>query len=330
MSSKMILTVGIPTFNSITTLKETLQSIQNQSINLRENNIEVLISDNGSSFNIARELSSIFPTEFYKSLRINVNESNKGYDYNLLKLMELASGKYVKLLADDDILEKPYLENLIYNIYARDFDVLIDNFAFMSSRLDSIVVPSWFSPIASENFDNQLEFLTAINHAYGQISSLTFRRDLIVNLRVPECTSNYIHVYWFLSLFEEFKIMVEAKVLLKVRQGSPNFSGDGIVDKITPLGGITANIDANLLNTNLKQQLIIKQKLYCLQQLSSISNQSLSARYMLARKFVKYFRFSSKFWLFWLPFLLMPNMLRKILKKIRKSIISLKKFAFEK
>ena len=326
----MILTVGIPTFNSMTTLKETLQSIQNQSINLRENNIEILISDNGSSYNIARELSLIFPTEFYNSFRINVNESNQGYDYNLVKLMELASGKYVKILADDDVLEKTYLENLISNIYAKEFDVLIDNFTFMSSRLDSIIAPSWFSPNASENFDNQIEFLTAINHAYGQVSSLTFRRDLIFNLRKPECISNYIHVYWFLSLFEEFKIIIETKVLLKVRQGSPNFSGDGIVDKITPLGGITAIIDANLLNTNLKQQLIIKQKVYCLQQLSSISNQSLFARYVIARKFVKYFRFSLKFWLFWLPFLLMPNVSRKVFKKIRKSIISLKKFASEK
>jgi glycosyltransferase involved in cell wall biosynthesis len=326
----MVLTVGIPTFNSITTLKETLQSIQNQSINLKENRIEILISDNRSSFNIARELSLIFPTEFYESLRINVNESNKGYDYNLVKLMELSSGKYVKLLADDDILEKTYLENLIYNIHAKNFDILINNFAFMSPSLDSIIVPSWFSSIEFENFDKQIGFFTAINHAYGQVSSLTFRRDLISNLKVPKSTSNYIHVYWFLSLFEEFEIMLETKVLLKVRQGSPNFSGDGIVDKIIPLGGIKAIIDANLLNINLKKQLIIEQKLYCLQQLSSLSNQSLFARFVIARKFVKYFRFSSKFWLFWLPFLLMPNVLRKIFKKIRKSIIALKKFVFEK
>jgi hypothetical protein len=129
-------------------------------------------------------------------------------------------------------------------------------------------------------------------------------------------------VYWFFSLFEEFTIMCEVKILLKVRQGSPNFSGDGIVDKITPLGGIRSIIDSKMLNTNLKKDLISKQKMYCLQRLTSLSNQSLFARFVIAREFVTYFKFSLKFWLFWLPFILMPNLLRKYFKIVRKKFIA--------
>jgi hypothetical protein len=249
-----------------------------------------------------------------------VNQNNIGYDFNLLTIMNLASGKYVKLLADDDILENTYLENLIKSIKSEDFDILINNFAFFNSDLSLNLVESWFANNDLQYFEKNIKQLDAISHAYGQVSSLTFKREKVLSLAVPKHKSNHINVYWFFSLFLHSKIVLEDDILIKVRQGSPNFSGSKIGDKITPLGGIRALIDSDLSDKTLKKELIDRQKNYCLHQLSSLSNHSFVSRITISRKFISYFKYSFKFWFFWLPFTLMPNRMRKYAKSVRKTI----------
>jgi len=320
----MILTIGIPTFNSVQTLCETLKSIERQTLKLEEHEVEILISDNGSSVDISEALKSRFDSKFYKSLVFSLNTTNLGYDLNLTQIMQKASGRYVKLLADDDVLRVNYIEELLRAINSQDFDIMVNNFAFYTSDLSTIKKYSWFAADYQFHSEKSAEFLVSIGHAYGQMSSLTFKRDLVLNLPPLKYESNYIHVYWFFSLFEKCQVKFENKVLLNVREGSPNFSGDGIVDKITPLGGIKALQEAKFISGRLRHELIHMQKIYCLTRLSSISNQSLSTRKLIAQKFVPFYRFTPVFWVFWLPFILMPNSWRIYLKKLRKSIMNTK------
>jgi glycosyltransferase involved in cell wall biosynthesis len=316
----MILTIGIPTFNSVKTLCETLKSIEDQTLRLDEHGVEILISDNGSSVDISEALKSRFDSKFYKSLVFNLNATNLGYDLNLTQIMKKASGSYVKLLADDDVLRVNYIEELLHTINSQNFDVIVNNFAFYNSDLSVIKKYTWFAEDFRFQLERSVKFLDSIGHAYGQISSLTFKKDLVLNLPPLKFQSNYIHVYWFFSLFEKFHIKFENKVLLNVREGSPNFSGDGFVDKITPLGGIKALQAAKFISKPLRNQLIHKQKIYCLTRLSSISDQSFFTRKLIAQKFLPFYRFVPAFWLFWLPFVLMPTSWRIFLKKLRKNL----------
>lgn len=318
----MILTIGIPTFNSVKTLYETLKSIEYQTLRLDDHKVEILISDNGSSVDISEALKSRFDSKFYKSLVFNLNATNLGYDLNLTQIMKKASGNYVKLLADDDVLRVNYIEELLQTINSQNFDVMVNNFAFYNSDLSVIKKYTWFAEDFQFQFERSVEFLDSIGHAYGQISSLTFKRDLVLSLPALKFESNYIHVYWFFSLFEKFHIKFEKRVLLNVREGSPNFFGDGIVDKITPLGGIKALQAAKFISKPFKNQLVHKQKIYCLTRLSSISDQSFFTRKLIAQKFLPFYRFVPVFWVFWLPFVLMPNSWRIFLKKLRKNLMN--------
>ena len=126
----MILTIGIPTFNSVKTLCETLKSIEDQTLRLDEHKVEILISDNASPVDISEALKSRFDSKFYESLVFNSNATNLGYDLNLTQIMKKASGSYVKLLADDDVLRVNYIEELLHTINSQDFDVLVNNFCF--------------------------------------------------------------------------------------------------------------------------------------------------------------------------------------------------------
>jgi glycosyltransferase involved in cell wall biosynthesis len=301
-----------------------LKSIEEQTLKLDEHMVEILISDNGSSVDISEALKSRFDSKFYKSLVLNLNATNLGYDLNLTQIMKKASGSYVKLLADDDVLRVNYIEESLRAINSQDFGIMVNNFAFYNSDLSTIKKYSWFAEDYQSHSEKSAEFLNSIGHAYGQVSSLTFKKDLVLNLPPLKFESNYIHVYWFFSLFEKFQVKFENKVLLNVREGSPNFSGDGIVDKITPLGGIKALQEAKFLSGNLKHELIHKQKIYCLTRLSSISDQSFSTRKLIAQKFLPFYRFMPVFWVFWLPFVLMPNSWRIYLKQLRKYIMNLK------
>lgn len=318
---KVLLTIAIPTFNSPSTLLQTLQSIENQKTHEFGSDLEILISDNASTYNVEEFLQSNLPSNFLSKLKININETNLGYDKNLLKIMEISTGTYVKLLADDDTLNENFLIKYRQLLLSDSPDIVINNFEFLDREMATILKSSWFDLCKLPILNDQLLNLDLCCEAYGQVSSLTFKRDLVLGLETPMKKTNYIHVYWFFSLIEQHLIKFENEVLISVRQGSPNFTGDGVVNIHTPLGGIDAILDAKLKNKVLQQKLISVQEKYCLNQLSSLNFQPFIVRALLFYKFVPFFKKLPQFWLFWTPFILMPNLLRSYLKKIRKFIL---------
>lgn len=315
---KVLLTIAIPTFNSPSTLLQTLQSIENQKTHDFGSELEILISDNASTYNVEEFLQSNLSSNFFSKLKININNTNLGYDKNLLKIMSISTGTYVKLLADDDILSENFLIKYRQLLLSDSPDIVVNNFEFLDKKMMMILKSSWFDLYKLPILNDQLLNLDLCCEAYGQVSSLTFKRELVLGLEIPTKKTNYIHVYWFFSLIEEHLIKFESEVLVSVRQGSPNFTGDGVINILTPLGGIEAILGANLKNKALQQKLISVQERYCLNQLSSLNFQPFTVRALLFYKFVPFFKKLPQFWLFWTPFILMPNLLRSNLKKIRK------------
>jgi glycosyltransferase involved in cell wall biosynthesis len=97
----MRLTIGIPTFNRAAYLSETLDCILSQLPAGSENEIEILISDNGSWDNteiLCREYSQLYPFQ----VRYVRHNENQGFDRNLDSLFINALGLYVLLIGDDD------------------------------------------------------------------------------------------------------------------------------------------------------------------------------------------------------------------------------------
>ena len=115
-----ILTVAIPTFNRSDTLVKTLNAVE---LGLKklpnwQDEIEILISSNASTDNTAEVCQG------YPDFKYFEQETNLGYDKNVLSLYQKASGDYILFISDDDVFEPTGLLSLIHLIReAPDTDV---------------------------------------------------------------------------------------------------------------------------------------------------------------------------------------------------------------
>lgn len=91
------LSVCIPTYNRSELLKQTLESVLCQ-IN---DEVEIVVCDNASSDDTYKVIN-----EYIKKNTISYyrNKKNMGMDYNFLQCLRNATGEYIQLLSDDDIL----------------------------------------------------------------------------------------------------------------------------------------------------------------------------------------------------------------------------------
>lgn len=106
-SSPPLLSIGLFVFNGERFLRETLDSILGQSFR----DFELIISDNGSSDKtqqICQEFAAADPRiRYYRSA------SNMGAGWNIRRVFSLATGKYFKWAACDDLYEPTFLAKCI-------------------------------------------------------------------------------------------------------------------------------------------------------------------------------------------------------------------------
>jgi len=108
-----LVSVCLPLWNGELYLRETLESLINQSYK----NIEIIISDNGSQ-DLSREIVRDYQSKDDR-IKLNINEKNLGYSGNVNKLIELAKGEYIAIYHCDDVYRK--------NIIEEQVKYLIDN-----------------------------------------------------------------------------------------------------------------------------------------------------------------------------------------------------------
>lgn len=107
MTEKYLLTVAVPTYNGARTIRNMLDILMPQVTD----EVEVLISDNCST----DETSSIIAeySNKYSKIRTIRNKKNVGADGNFLQCMQQASGKFVMLISDDDIIVENAVEKIV-------------------------------------------------------------------------------------------------------------------------------------------------------------------------------------------------------------------------
>lgn len=154
-TNEILLSICIPTYNRGEILRETLKKITSESFE----KIEILVSDNASNDdtrNIVRKYDS-FGIKYYR------NSENMGVVFNIIKSLELSSGKYVVLSSDEDT---PIVRNILsainrYDQFSVDFisgfselernDFRVDNF---NISVEGIIFPPGPETIAEKGFSN--------------------------------------------------------------------------------------------------------------------------------------------------------------------------------
>jgi len=137
MKSKSILiSFCIPTFNRSNTLVQTIKSI---SQSCGKNSAELVICDNASTDNTKKTVENL--KRKYKNLEIVYyqQKNNVGLDRNILKSVELASGKYCWLLSDDDFLRKDAVSLMLNLILKNNPSYILTNYSrynFVTKKID--------------------------------------------------------------------------------------------------------------------------------------------------------------------------------------------------
>src|SRR6267143_3848257 len=118
MQSAPLLSIGLFVYNGERFLEETLDSILSQTFT----DFELIISDNASTDSTG-EISEAYVRRDSR-IRYYRGEKNMGAGWNVRRVYELATGKYFKQAAVDDLLEPDFLRRCV-EVLERDPDCVV-------------------------------------------------------------------------------------------------------------------------------------------------------------------------------------------------------------
>lgn len=183
--------ICITSYNRVNELLRLLESIDSTKY---VDDIEIIVSEDKSpKREEIRNVVEHFKEQSPYNVVFNTNENNLGYDRNLGKLKELASGKYIIYMSDDDAFTPGKLDDYLDFLLEKDCSVCFQPFMGQSGIRRKYNGHQFY--LASED--------TAANHIYDSIlfSGLTFKRECIAGLDAePFLNSYYFQVYMFMTV----------------------------------------------------------------------------------------------------------------------------------
>jgi glycosyltransferase involved in cell wall biosynthesis len=164
------LSICIPTYRRPEMLRETLAALEPQ-VRGRDD-VEVVVVDNASgdeTTELVAEFRSRMP-----GMRVHVNPVNVGMDGNTARCIELATGRYVALLADDDLYAHGEVDRILSFVRGKDFSlVLLNYYAFHVDAGRSLGV---FAPERDVVFPDPMDVIRY--PSVGHYSGFVYRTDV--------------------------------------------------------------------------------------------------------------------------------------------------------
>jgi len=181
----------IPTYNRAPFLAETLKSILAQA----GPDIEIVISDNASTDGTEALVADF--KKNYSAVQYARNESNLGYDRNLLRAIGLARGEYIWLFGSDDLLKEGAIEAVrqkILNAPVRPTLVYINH--EILSRGRGILIPYKVTCRVDRDLD-VTGCLRLLGLNLGYMSALVVPRDQFQRVEVSPAVlgSGWVQLY---------------------------------------------------------------------------------------------------------------------------------------
>jgi abequosyltransferase len=226
--SNLILSICIPTYNRVGLLKESINSIIGQKNTFDINNIEIVISDNASTDGTKEYLSELIQENSDLSITYFRQTENLGADANIFNTIRLASGRFVYIVSDDDIMLPGAINKLIslINDYP-EYDAFCLN--FKTFDLDPFKAGKSIFSISNDlsikTRDKALIF-------YGSwitfLSAMSFKKEAInIDNYKEKIGTSLMHPHIFIDIIsKENGVFISSEVFLAVRtnnSGEYNF-----------------------------------------------------------------------------------------------------------
>jgi glycosyltransferase involved in cell wall biosynthesis len=196
-----MLTIAIPTFNRAGFLQNLLKLLKDEVSTLAA--VEVLVSDNGSTDGtdaVIAMFSAVWP-----ALVSTRSKSNIGADNNIRRCFDLARGRYIWIMGDDDLPARGLVRGVLA-IIARECPDAI----YMTSVWREVVVPDEIpivvDPLRYAKLD-RLIFAEAVNVWFTFISGIIVRKTGLFPPRHPDAGSfvgtNLVQLGWVLEAVKQ-------------------------------------------------------------------------------------------------------------------------------
>src|SRR5947207_1769157 len=120
MSGSPLLTIAIPTYNRVRCLERLLAILQKETHG--EPQVELLVSDNASTDG-SGALVEAFQSRGM-AIRYMRNRENLGADRNILQCFYCASGRYVWIFSDDDLMASGTVRRVVQALSSQTYELV--------------------------------------------------------------------------------------------------------------------------------------------------------------------------------------------------------------
>ncbi|SDJ36508.1 Glycosyl transferase family 2 [Frankineae bacterium MT45] len=179
MTRRPLVSVLVPTYNGERYLDAALSCLQEQTYR----NLEVLIRDDGST-DATAEIAARY-TDTDPRFHYVVAPSNSGSTGNMIELLKLASGEYIKVLNQDDLLAPRCIERLLQPMLRDPAIVLSSSRRRLIDANGDVLPDTMFSEPLAET-DSRMDgrdlirhVIRSVNNQIGEPSTVLFRNGLI-------------------------------------------------------------------------------------------------------------------------------------------------------
>lgn len=191
MDEEPLLTIAIPTWNRAPFLKSTLTQLRREMVNVPHGKVELLVSDNCSPDETASTVEQAILSGL--SIHYTRNKENIGSDANIAQCFNLAQGKYVLILGDDDLFVDGALEILLHRLSDNDYGmVCLRPYGFESDFRKEY--PGGHGK--EKTFNDGGKFLAAIGALMTLISSCVINKKLLSSVDARQfCGGNLVQLH---------------------------------------------------------------------------------------------------------------------------------------
>lgn len=313
------LTIGIPTFNGAKTILETIDSILDNINGEIASQVDILISDNAST-DKTESIILNYQSKSIIQITYKKNSENIGYDKNLDSLFKHAQGDYVWTLADDDVLAKGALIEVLKAIESFTPDFLVVNFDAYDKTLSEIRhrLPLPKSVLC----ETPLEFFQNVNGRYGQVSSLIIQKNRWNRVDVSNAFgSAFVHIYAIYKIVLNGNALILGDPWIKVRLGSENSgtSGDSLIFIATSAVRLIHLMRQMGHDQQLIKKLLKQSERYVLDTVKKAKRIGIDNRHQAAKNLLMAYN-TPKVWFRFIPLIYMPASLYRLYRRISETL----------
>lgn len=252
-----LVSIVVVSYNSAKFIKKTLESIINQTYK----NFEIIVSDDNSKDSTIEEVIEYFNRIQYQNYKIFTSEENRGIPGNCNRAIKECSGKYIKLIAADDLLMPRCIErnvnfmklnnNLIqfsksqYFYEENDRVYNIENEYNLSDKINYMSAKKQFEKMAYAN--------------YIQAPTVFFHRDFFNKYGLYDERYKFIEDYplWCkcLAMGEKMLFIDEYTIMYRQHNSSLTNSADKYINENTFIDYV------NFFDDYLKSELVKRKKI---------------------------------------------------------------------